>query len=242
MKICLTLQLVSKLGGQIMKYKILLVEDDMVISEEIQKYLTTWGFEVESVCDFNVVLTQFINFAPHLVILDISLPFYNGYYWCTEIRKVSKIPIIFLSSTSDNMNIIMAMNLGGDDFVAKPFDFAVLSAKVQAMLRRAYSFQGKSNLLEYKGVILNLSNASMEVKGEKVELTKNEFRILQILFEHKGQTVSREAIMKHLWDGDCFIDDNTLAVNFTRLRKKLEEVSLNNFITTKKRIGYLLED
>jgi len=225
-----------------MKYKILLVEDDMVISGEIQKYLTTWGFEVENVCDFNVVLTQFINFAPHLVILDISLPFYNGYYWCTEIRKVSKIPIIFLSSTSDNMNIIMAMNLGGDDFISKPFDFAVLSAKVQAMLRRAYSFQGKSNLLEYKGVILNLSNASMEVKGEKVELTKNEFRILQILFEHKGETVSREAIMKHLWDGDCFIDDNTLAVNFTRLRKKLEEVSLNNFITTKKGIGYLLED
>jgi DNA-binding response OmpR family regulator len=226
----------------IMKYKILLVEDDSVISGEIQKYLTNWGFEVETVCDFNGVLTHFVSFDPHLVILDISLPFFNGYYWCTEIRKVSKIPIIFLSSTSDNMNIIMAMNMGGDDFISKPFDFAVLSAKVQAMLRRAYSFQGKSNLLEYKGVILNLTNASMEVKGEKVELTKNEFRILQILFEHKGETVSREAIMKHLWDGDCFIDDNTLAVNFTRLRKKLEEVSLNDFITTKKGIGYLLED
>lgn len=225
-----------------MKYKILVVEDDLIISGEIQKYLLAWGFEVETVCDFEAVLTQFAKFDPHLVILDISLPFYNGYYWCTEIRKLSKIPIIFLSSTSDNMNIIMAMNMGGDDFVAKPFDLAVLLAKVQAMIRRSYSFQGKSNLLEYKGVILNLSNASMEVNGQKVELTKNEFRILQILFEHKGKTVSREAIMKHLWDGDCFIDDNTLAVNITRLRRKLEGYSLNNFITTKKGIGYILED
>lgn len=225
-----------------MKYKILIVEDDLVISGEIQKHLLAWGFEVETVCDFDVILAQFVRFAPHLVILDISLPFYNGYYWCTEIRKVSKIPIIFLSSTSDNMNIIMAMNMGGDDFVAKPFDLAVLSAKVHAMIRRAYSFQGKSNILEYRGVILNLSNASMEVNGEKVELTKNEFRILQILFEHKGETVSREAIMKHLWDGDCFIDDNTLAVNITRLRKKLEGFSLSDLITTKKGIGYILED
>ncbi|AMJ40749.1 response regulator transcription factor [Anaerotignum propionicum] len=225
-----------------MKYKILVVEDDSIISAEIQKHLIAWGFEVQTVCDFEAVFSQFAMFEPHLVILDISLPFYNGYYWCTEIRKVSKIPIIFLSSTSDNMNIIMAMNMGGDDFVAKPFDLAVLSAKVQAMIRRAYSFQGNSHILEHKGVILNLSNASLEVSGEKVELTKNELRILQILFEHKGETVSREAIMKHLWDGDCFIDDNTLAVNLTRLRKKLEGISLNDFITTKKGIGYMLED
>lgn len=225
-----------------MKYKILVVEDDSIISTEIQKHLIAWGFEVQTVCDFEAVFSQFAMFEPHLVILDISLPFYNGYYWCTEIRKVSKIPIIFLSSTSDNMNIIMAMNMGGDDFVAKPFDLAVLSAKVQAMIRRAYSFLGNSHILEHKGVILNLSNASLEVSGEKVELTKNELRILQILFEHKGETVSREAIMKHLWDGDCFIDDNTLAVNLTRLRKKLEGISLNDFITTKKGIGYMLED
>lgn len=225
-----------------MKYKILVVEDDFVISAEIQKHLLAWGFEVETVCNFDTVITQFAKFDPHLVLLDISLPFYNGYYWCTEIRKISKIPIIFLSSTSDNMNIIMAMNMGGDDFIAKPFDLVVLSAKVQAMIRRAYSFQGKSNILAYKDVILNLSNASMEVNGKKVDLTKNEFRILQILFEHKGETVSREAMMKHLWDGDCFIDDNTLAVNITRLRKKLEGFSLNNLITTKKGIGYILED
>jgi len=225
-----------------MKYKILVVEDDSIISAEIQKHFIAWGFEVQTVCDFEAVFSQFAMFEPHLVILDISLPFYNGYYWCSEIRKVSKIPIIFLSSTSDNMNIIMAMNMGGDGFVAKPFDLAVLSAKVQAMIRRAYSFQGNSHILEYKGVILNLSNASLEVSGKKVELTKNELRILQILFEHKGETVTREAIMKHLWDGDCFIDDNTLAVNLTRLRKKLEGISLNDFITTKKGMGYLLED
>ena len=225
-----------------MEYKILVVEDDSIISAEIQKHFIAWGFEVQTVCNFEAVFSQFAMFEPHLVILDISLPFYNGYYWCTEIRKVSKIPIIFLSSTSDNMNIIMAMNMGGDDFVAKPFDLAVLSAKVQAMIRRAYSFQGNSHILEYKGVILNLSNASLEVSGKKVELTKNELRILQILFEHKGETVTREAIMKHLWDGDCFIDDNTLAVNLTRLRKKLEGISLNDFITTKKGMGYLLED
>ncbi|MEA5084606.1 MAG: response regulator transcription factor [Lachnospiraceae bacterium] len=225
-----------------MKYKILIVEDDLVISREMQKHLLVWGFQVETVSDFNAVLTEFARLSPHLVLLDISLPFYNGYYWCSEIRKVSKVPIIFLSSASDNMNIIMAMNMGGDDFIAKPFDLAVLSAKVQAMIRRAYSFQGKSNLLEFKGVVLNLSNASLEVNGEKVELTKNEFRILEILFENKGETVTREAIMKHLWDGDCFIDDNTLAVNLTRLRKKLEEYSLNNLITTKKGIGYMLEE
>ena len=228
--------------GMKMKYKILVVEDDSIISAEIQRHLIAWGFEVQTVWDFEGVFSQFAMFEPHLVLLDISLPFYNGYYWCTEIRKVSKIPIIFLSSTSDNMNIIMAMNMGGDDFVAKPFDLAVLSAKVQAMIRRAYSFQGNSHILEHKGAILNLSNASLEVSGKKVELTKNELRILQILFEHKGETVTREAIMKHLWDGDCFIDDNTLAVNLTRLRKKLEGISLNDFITTKKGMGYLLED
>lgn len=225
-----------------MKYKILIVEDDLIISREMQKHLTAWGFQVEAVDDFNNIIAQFVNFDPHLLILDISLPFYNGYFWCSEIRKISKIPIIFLSSTSDNMNIIMAMNMGGDDFIAKPFDLAVLSAKVQAIIRRAYSFQGKANILECKGVILNLSNASMEVEGEKVDLTKNEFRILQILFENKGETVSREAIMKHLWDGDCFIDDNTLAVNIARLRKKLETLSLNNLITTKKGIGYIVEE
>lgn len=225
-----------------MKYKILIIEDDPIISREMKISLSSWGYDVETVEDFNNIMGAFIQFNPQLVLLDISLPFYNGYYWCSQIRKVSQIPIIFISSNNDSMNIIMAVNMGGDDFVAKPFDQEVLSAKVQAMLRRTYSFGGQSNLLEHRGVILNLSNASLEVNGEKVELTKNEFRILQALFENKGKTVTREVLMMHLWDSDCFIDDNTLAVNLTRLRKKLEESKLKDFITTKKGLGYILED
>jgi len=224
-----------------MKYKILVVEDDAIIAGEIKKYLLTWGYRADIITNFSAVLTQFVEFDPHLVLMDVSLPFYNGYHWCSEIRRLSQVPIVFVSSANDNMNIIMAMNMGGDDFIAKPFSFEVLLAKIQAMLRRTYSFQEKFNLLEHCGVILNLSNASLEVRGQKVELTKNEFRILELLFENKGRIVSREAIMKCLWDSDCFIDDNTLAVNFTRLRKKLDEQGLQNFITTKKSIGYILE-
>lgn len=194
-----------------MIYKIMIVEDDAVIAQEIAVNLESWGMQTSIVQDLSQVMKEFAQYMPHLVLMDISLPFYNGYYWCSEIRKVSKVPVIFLSSASENMNIVMAMNMGGDDFIAKPFDFSVLSAKVQAMLRRAYAFAGQTSLLEHRGVILNLSDTSLEVNGEKVELTKNEFRILQILFEHRDETVSREEIMKHLWDGDCFVDDNTLA-------------------------------
>ena len=223
-----------------MNYRILIVEDDAVIAGEIAKHLQTWSMETATIRDFGQVLREFVAFDPHLVLLDISLPFYNGYYWCSEIRKISNVPVIFLSSASENMNIVMAMNMGGDDFIAKPFDFAVLSAKIQAMLRRTYSMLAQTNLLEHDGVILNLSNTSLEVNGERVELTKNEFRILQILFERHGETVSRAEIMKHLWDGDCFADDNTLAVNMARLRKKLQEQNLEGFILTKKGIGYQL--
>ena len=183
-------------------------------------------------------MSQFSKYAPQLVLMDIMLPFYNGYYWCNEIRKVSKVPIIFLSSAGDNMNIVMAMNMGGDDFITKPFDLEVLSAKVQAMLRRSYAFQSQTSLLEHKGVILNISDASLWYQDKKVELTKNEFKILQILFENMGNTVSREQIMKRLWDNECFVDDNTLTVNMTRMRKKLEEIGIINLIQTKKGMGY----
>lgn len=224
-----------------MKYKILLVEDDRTISEEIRKHLTSWDYEVEPVQDFERVMETFAAVGPHLVILDISLPFFNGYYWCTQIRNVSTVPILFLSSASDQLNIVMAMNMGGDDYVTKPFELSVLSAKVQAMLRRTYDFGAPSSLLGHKGVILNLSAASLEANGETIDLTKNEFRILHLLFEQKGRVVSREAIMQHLWNSDCFIDDNTLAVNMTRLRRKLEEAGLHDFIVTKKGIGYALD-
>ncbi len=219
-------------------YKIFVIEDDNVISGEIQSHLQKWGYEVKVTDDFSDIMSQFSKYAPQLVLMDIMLPFYNGYYWCNEIRKVSKVPIIFLSSAGDNMNIVMAMNMGGDDFITKPFDLEVLSAKVQAMLRRSYAFQNQTSLLEQKGVILNISDASLWYQDKKVELTKNEFKILQILFENVGNTVSREQIMKRLWDNECFVDDNTLTVNMTRMRKKLEEIGIINLIQTKKGMGY----
>ena len=222
-------------------YRILIVEDDPVIEGQVGSHLTKWGYEVKSVTDFSDVLSDVVGFEPHLVLLDIGLPFYNGFYWCGEIRKISKVPILFLSSASDNMNIIMAVNMGGDDFVAKPFDLEVLAAKVQAVLRRTYSFQETSSLLEHGGVILNLTDMSFLYKGEKYEKTKNEFRILQILFEHAGNTVTREEIMRRLWDDECFVDDNTLTVNVNRLRKVLEGAGLQDFILTKKGVGYQLK-
>lgn len=178
---------------------------------------------------------------PQLVLMDISLPFFNGYHWCSEIRKVSKVPIIFVSSASDNMNIVMAINMGGDDFIPKPFDLTVLVAKVQALLRRTYDFTSSSDVLEHKGILLNLSDATVTYKGEKVELTKNEYRILQVLFENNGKAVTRDSLMEKLWETDCFVDDNTLTVNITRLRKKIAGIGLDNLIITKKGIGYMVE-
>lgn len=221
-------------------YKILIIEDDPVIAKTVKSHIQSWGYETECVADFNHVMTEFAAFDPSLVLIDISLPFFNGYHWCTEIRKVSKVPIIFVSSTSDNMNIVMAVNMGADDFIAKPFDLNVLMAKVQALLRRTYDFVGQTRLLEHNGVILNLNDATLIYQGEKVDLTKNDYRIMQILLENKGKTVSRDRIMARLWETDCFIDDNTLTVNVTRLRKKLEEAGLKDFITTKKGIGYMV--
>ena len=221
-------------------YRILLVEDDNIISERVAGHLQRWGHQVECVTDFEKVLSDFVRFDPQLVLLDIGLPFYNGYYWCGEIRKLSQVPILFISSASDNMNIVMAVNMGGDDFVAKPFDLDVLSAKIQALLRRAYSFQGQSAVLEYQGTVLNMSDMSLHDQGRKIELSKNEFRILQILFENAGNAVTRESIMKRLWDNECFVDDNTLTVNVNRLRKTLEDNGLKGLIQTKKGVGYQL--
>lgn len=221
-------------------YKILIVEDDQVIAQSIRKQLASWGFQVECADDFQQVLTCFARYQPHLVLLDLSLPFYNGFHWCEEIRKISQIPVIFISSASDHMNMVMAMTRGADDFIAKPFDMDVLIAKVQAMLRRAYSFGSPASLLEHKGVILNLNDTSLCCRGETLELTKNEFRILKVLMENRGKTVSRETIMEKLWESDSFIDDNTLTVNVTRLRRKLETVGVKDFIQTKKGVGYLV--
>lgn len=221
-------------------HKILIVEDDGIIAKAIKNHLETWGWQAQWVTDFKDVLATFVSYDPQLILMDISLPFYNGYHWCSEIRKVSKVPIIFISSTSDNMNIVMAMNMGGDDFIIKPFDLNVLTAKVQAMLRRTYDFSGQTHLLEHNEAILNINDNTLTYRGEKIELTKNDYKILQLLMENKGKVVSRDTIISRLWETDSFIDENTLTVNITRLRKKLEAVGLSNFITTKKGIGYMV--
>lgn len=223
-------------------FKILIVEDDLTIAEILEQHLSKWGMQAEHVTDFGAVLEHFARFQPQLVLMDITLPFYSGYYWCGEIRKLSKVPIVFLSSASDNMNLIMAINMGGDDFIPKPFDLEVVTAKVQAMLRRAYSFQGQVPLLEHRGAILNLGDATLTYQGRKIDLTKNEFKILHVLLENKGKAVSRDGIMKQLWESESFIDDNTLTVNVTRLRRKLEEAGLSDFILTQKGVGYRVGD
>lgn len=221
-------------------YKILIVEDDMVIAKTLANHLAKWNYDVRYVTDFKNVDEEFIEFEPQLVLLDIMLPFYNGYHWCTEIRKVSKVPVIFISSMSDNMNIVMAINMGGDEFIEKPFDLNVITAKIQALLRRTYAFQGAVNVIEHNGVMLNLNDATVIYQDRKLALTKNDYKILQILLENVGKIVSREEIMTRLWESNEFIDDNTLTVNVTRLRKKLEEIGISDFIVTKKGIGYII--
>jgi len=224
-------------------HKILIVEDDKVIAEQIAKQLGSWGCEVKCVEDFNGVMQEFADFSPDMVLLDIALPFFNGYHWCTQIREVSKVPIIFISSTADNMNMVMAMNMGADDFIAKPFDLAVLTAKVQALLRRTYDFGGQSEvgILEHNGAVLNMGDASLTYDGERIDLTKNEYKILEILMSNKGNVVSRDDIMIKLWETESFVDENTLTVNVARLRKKLESSGLEEFIKTKKGMGYVVE-
>lgn len=207
----------------------------------LQKHLTTWGFDVRCAEDFRNVLAECTAFDPQLVLLDITLPFYNGYHWCQELRRVSNVPVVFISSASDNMNIVMAMNMGGDDFIAKPFDLNVLLAKIQAILRRTYDFAAPAPTLEHRGAVLNTADASLTYQGQRIELTKNDYRILQTLLERKGSVVSRETLMEKLWETDSFVDENTLTVNIARLRRKLEAAGLPDYITTKKGLGYLIE-
>lgn len=222
-------------------YRLMVVEDDLGIAEAIKMQAQSWELEVFGVENFRNVLTEFAEIKPHLVLLDISLPFFDGYYWCSEIRKVSKVPIIFISSASDNMNIVMAMNMGADDFIAKPFDGNVLMAKVLAMLRRTYDFTEGISVLECRGAFLNTDDNTFTFKGEKISLTKNEYRILLCLMKNKCKVVSREKLMEILWESESFIDENTLTVNINRLRKKLDMAGLENFITTKFGVGYIIE-
>lgn len=221
-------------------YKILIIEDDISMARAVKKHLESWGNDVDYVKDFHNVIREFTACDPHLVLVDIMLPFYNGYHWCSEIRKISNVPVIFISSASDNMNIVMAMNMGGDDFIAKPFDLNVLTAKVQAVLRRTYDMAGKIPVLEHRDAILNLSDTTLMYNGQKIDLSKNEFRILKTLMENKGRVVSRDTLMMRLWETDDYVEENTLTVNIARLRKKLDGAGLNGFITTKVGGGYII--
>lgn len=222
-------------------YKLMIVEDDTGIAKAIREQAELWDMEVHIAENFRNITAEFAQVQPHIVLLDISLPFFNGYHWCAEIRKISKVPIIFISSAADNMNIVMAVNMGADDFIAKPFDQSVLMAKLQALLRRTYDFAGSVPLLEHRGAILDMGDNTLTFNGEKIPLTKNEYRILLTLMQSKGKVVSRERLMEKLWESDSFIDENTLTVNVNRLRKKLDNAGLGGFISTKFGVGYLIE-
>lgn len=222
-------------------YRILIIEDDQGIAGAIKEQAEQWELQVHIVRNFRNVMAEFAGTAPHLVLLDIGLPFFNGYHWCNEIRKVSKVPVIFISSAADNMNIVMAMNMGGDDFIAKPFDQSVLMAKIQALLRRTYDFAETALVLEHRGAMLNTGDNMLVYGDQRLELTKNEYRILLTLMRSKGKVVSREKLMEALWETDCFVDENTLTVNVGRLRKKLDAIGLPSFIVTKFGVGYLVE-
>lgn len=221
--------------------KIFIVEDDPVIASAVAEHIASWGCETRIAQNFQNIVQEFVDFDPQLVLLDVGLPFYNGYHWCSEIRRFSSVPIIFVSSASDNMNIVMAINMGADDFIAKPFDLDVLTAKVQALLRRTYDFAAASPVLSHRGAVLQTGDQSLLVDGEKLPLSKNEYRILWTLLQDKGTIVSREKLMEALWQTDSFVDENTLSVNMARLRKKLDGAGLENFIATKKGMGYIVE-
>ena len=222
-------------------YRILIVEDDRGIADAVAVQARMWDLQVQCVQNFRNVLEEFAAFDPHLVLLDITLPFFNGYHWCNRIRQVSKVPIIFISSAADNMNIIMAMNMGADDFIAKPFDGSVLMAKVNALLRRTYDFTGAVPILQHRGALLDTAGHTLTYEGREIPLSKNEYRILQTLLENKGNVVSRERLMEKLWQTDSFVDENTLSVNVGRLRKKLDAAGLNDFIETKFGVGYIIK-
>ncbi len=222
-------------------YKVFLAEDDDGIANAIIRRLSEWKFDACRAENYRDVMSEFSEYEPHIVLLDISLPFFNGFYWCGEIRKISKCPIMFISSMSDNMNIVTAMTMGADDFIAKPFDLGVLVAKIQALLRRSYDFAADIGTIEVRGAVLNTGDATLTFNGRKIDLTKNEYRILETLFESRGKVVSRETLMNKLWETDSYVDENALSVNIMRLRKKLEQAGLSDFIGTKVGRGYIIE-
>lgn len=221
---------------------IFIIEDDKDIAEAIAGELKGWGFQTKIAEDFNRILEEVLSAEANLVLMDIGLPYFNGFYWTSKLREVSKVPIMFISSRGEDTDIISAMQFGGDDYIVKPINLPVLVAKVKALLRRSYEFSEEVDFLEYKGVKLLISDVSLEYRGEKVSLTKTELLILEVLFKDRGAVSKRDVIIDRCWQEDSFIDDNTLAVNMTRLRKKLAGLGLQDFIATKKGVGYFLNE
>lgn len=225
-----------------MQYKIYIVEDDEAIGQMMKMSFDKWGYDVVLTEDFSQVAQEVANHSPHLVIMDIMLPRFDGYYWCKKIREFSNVPIIFVSSKDTNMDLIMAMNVGGDDYITKPFSMDILIAKVQAVLRRSYSYTDtSSNMLVYGDLMLNMDDNTLIYGDKTLELTKNEYRIMTILLSNKQKIVTRDTIMRKLWEHESFVDDNTLTVNINRLRKKLSEIGLPDLISTKKGQGYMIK-
>lgn len=222
-------------------YKILVVEDDSALCTNIIKNLSRWSFDTYKIDDFENILKEFLDIKPHLILMDVNLPYFDGFFWCKQIRNVSKTPMIFLSSRDSNMDIIMAVNQGADDYITKPFAFELLVAKIQALLRRTYDYQNEvRETIEYKGVILDVNSGTLLFKDKKIELTKNEQKILSLLMKNKSKIVSRQKLMKSLWNDDYFVNENTLTVNINRIRNKLEDIGIEAFITTKKGEGYII--
>ncbi|HLR88246.1 MAG TPA: response regulator transcription factor [Atopostipes sp.] len=221
--------------------KILIIEDDTVIANALKNELEKSEYEVTLIQDFSNIMDKFHEVQPHLVLIDINLPYHNGYYWCSQIRVESNVPIIFISSLSDKMDQMMAIQMGGDDYIPKPIDLQLTAAKIQALLRRTYDFATpQSNELIFHGVRLDPQKSEMSFKNQNISLTFTELQIMTCLFEHGEKFATREEILDFCWQNDQFIDDNTLAVNISRLRKKMKEIQLTDFIETKKKVGYRL--
>lgn len=221
---------------------IFIIEDDNALSREVSLILSKWGYSVCEIKNFENIINEVLECNPKLILMDINLPCYDGFYWCSQIRNFLKVPIIFISSRDNDMDIIMSINMGGDDYITKPFSPQVLVAKIQAILRRTYSYNNdlKSDIIKFKDITLNIVEGKVYFKDENVDLTKNELKIMNILMNNQEKIVSREEIIEELWDTDEFISENTLTVNVNRLRKKLDSIGLNDFIETKKGQGYIL--
>lgn len=221
-------------------HKILIIEDTPTIREELASFLSSYGYEVEAPTEFEGILETMKQSDAHLILLDINLPVYDGYYLCREIRKSSEIPIIIVTSRNSEVDELMSMNFGADDFVTKPYNTQILLARIASVLKRAYGSGLQGESLAYKGLTLNLENGTVSYQEKSMELTKNEYKILGYLMKRQGAIVVREELMEALWKSELFVDDNTLSVNINRLRKKLEDLGMPSSIETRRGLGYIM--